>query len=170
MKVIDENSRFRIRIRQSKVWIRGSGSVPKFHGFATLDPTHVGTANEKRLKIGSNRERKLPDARSTAEKLSLHELFFKWRPYIKSSLFAQVQPIRNVVLKRRPMRRVLTEVGSLLRLYLVVGEEAPAGSLAVLLLLYCVVEDILLPLALRVFPAGEKNSVLQKYETKNWVV
>jgi hypothetical protein len=54
------------------------------------------------------------------------------------------------------MRGVLTEVGSLLGLDLVVGEEAPAGSLAVLLLLYSVIENILLPLALRVLPAGEK--------------
>ncbi len=61
------------------------------------------------------------------------------------------------VLKQQPMRGVLTEVGSLLRLDLVVGEEAPAGSLAVLLLLYSVVQDILLPLALRVLPAGEKT-------------
>ncbi len=78
-----------------------------------------------------------------------------WRPYRKCSLFAQVQPTRNVVLKREPMRGVLTEVGCLLGLDLVVGEEAPAGSLAVLLLLYGVVQDILLPLALRVLPAGE---------------
>jgi hypothetical protein len=71
--------------------------------------------------------------------------------------------MRNVVLKQQPMRRVLTEVGSLLGLDLVVGEEAPAGSLAVLLLLYCVVQDILLPLALRVLPAAEK---IQFYENK----
>ncbi len=32
MKVTDENSRIRM------VWIRGSGSVHKFHGSATLDP------------------------------------------------------------------------------------------------------------------------------------
>jgi hypothetical protein len=64
--------------------------------------------------------------------------------------------MRNVVLKQEPMRGVLTEVGSLLGLDLVVGEEAPAGSLAVLLLLYGVVENILLPLALRVLPAVKK--------------
>jgi hypothetical protein len=40
LKVTDENSRVRIRIRihQSEVWIRGSGSgsIPKFNGSATL--------------------------------------------------------------------------------------------------------------------------------------
>ncbi len=71
--------------------------------------------------------------------------------------------MRSVVLKQQPMRGVLTEVGSLLGLYLVVGEEAPAGSLAVLLLLYGVVQDILLPLALRVLPAGEE---IQFYKNK----
>jgi hypothetical protein len=65
--------------------------------------------------------------------------------------------MRNVVLEQEPMREVFTEVGSLLGLDLVVGEQAPAGSLAVFLLLYCVVQDILLPLVLRVLPAGEKN-------------
>ncbi len=34
LKVTDENSW--IRIHKSDVWIRGSGSVPKFHGSATL--------------------------------------------------------------------------------------------------------------------------------------
>ncbi len=33
--------RIRIRIHQSEVWISGSGSVPKFHGSATLDKTTV---------------------------------------------------------------------------------------------------------------------------------
>jgi hypothetical protein len=33
LKVTDENSR--ILIYWSEVWIRGSGSVPKFHGSAT---------------------------------------------------------------------------------------------------------------------------------------
>ncbi len=38
LKVNDENRRIRIRIRirQSKAWIRGSGSTPKCHGSATL--------------------------------------------------------------------------------------------------------------------------------------
>jgi hypothetical protein len=44
LKVTDKNSRIRIRVRiriliqihQSEVWIRGSGSVPKFRGSATL--------------------------------------------------------------------------------------------------------------------------------------
>ncbi len=42
LKVIDENSRIRIRIRihQPEAWIRGSrsrsGSTPKCHGYATL--------------------------------------------------------------------------------------------------------------------------------------
>jgi hypothetical protein len=74
--------------------------------------------------------------------------------------------MRNVVLKQEPMRGVLTEVGRLLGLDLVVGEEAPAGRLAVLLLLYCVVEDILLPLALRVLPAEEKKFSFAKLRKK----
>jgi hypothetical protein len=36
LKVTDEKSRIRIRIRLSEVRIRGSGSVPKCHGSATL--------------------------------------------------------------------------------------------------------------------------------------
>ncbi len=78
--------------------------------------------------------------------------------------------MRNDVLKQEPMRGVLTEVGCLFGLDLVVGEEAPAGSLAVLLLLYGVVEDILFPLALRVLPAGEKYQFYKNKKKKNWVV
>jgi hypothetical protein len=38
LKVTNENSRIRIRIRihYSEIWIHGSGSVPKFHGYETL--------------------------------------------------------------------------------------------------------------------------------------
>ncbi len=35
-KIPDEHSRIRIRIHYSEVWIRGSGSVPKFHGSTTI--------------------------------------------------------------------------------------------------------------------------------------
>jgi hypothetical protein len=34
--VTDRSSRIRIRIHLSEVWIRGSGSIPKLHGSATL--------------------------------------------------------------------------------------------------------------------------------------
>ncbi len=36
LKVTDENSRIRIRIHETDVWIRGSGSTPQFAGSATL--------------------------------------------------------------------------------------------------------------------------------------
>jgi hypothetical protein len=36
LKVTDENNTIRIRIHKSEVWICESGSVPKFHGSATL--------------------------------------------------------------------------------------------------------------------------------------
>jgi hypothetical protein len=36
LKVSDESRRIRIRIHESEAWIRGSGSTPKCHGFATL--------------------------------------------------------------------------------------------------------------------------------------
>ncbi len=39
LKVTDKNSRFRIRIHYLEEWIRESGSVPKFHGSATLEAT-----------------------------------------------------------------------------------------------------------------------------------
>jgi hypothetical protein len=42
LKVTDEHSRIRIRIRQSEVRIRGSGSVPKCHGSATLGKCITG--------------------------------------------------------------------------------------------------------------------------------
>jgi hypothetical protein len=39
LKVIDEKSRIRIKIRESQVRIRESGSVPKSHGSGTLVKT-----------------------------------------------------------------------------------------------------------------------------------
>ncbi len=47
LKVTDEISRIRIRIYLSEVWIRGSESVPKFHGSATL----IQTSQCKKLLI-----------------------------------------------------------------------------------------------------------------------
>jgi hypothetical protein len=45
LKVNDENTRIRIRIHESKAWIRGSssgsGSTPKYHVSATLVSRHV---------------------------------------------------------------------------------------------------------------------------------
>ncbi len=50
LKVTDENSR--IRIHQSEVWSCGSGSIPKFHGSATLDTSVVNPDPVNPLLIG----------------------------------------------------------------------------------------------------------------------
>ncbi len=58
LKVTDENSRIRIRVRiqihKSEVWIRGSGSVPKFHGFATLVKGTVVERGHSRVQSCAN--------------------------------------------------------------------------------------------------------------------